>query len=225
MVGSDKRFRGAGILILGALILVSSAACSSNKDLLLQKDEEIAALQSKVSTLESELADERAEAQKVHAELEGKLKSFQDKNDLLIDSLNNMTLITVDDAALFAFSSTSLTDNGTAILDGIAAVIKQHPGRQVWIEGHTDDVPIAMEFRDKFASNWEFSSARAHSALHYLLRKHDLNPQNVAAVGYGEYRPVADNSTEIGRAKNRRVVIVIGPQYMKSKTVSAPGAS
>ena len=220
MVGKANRFTGAGVLLLGALIMFSSAACSNNKDLLMQKDEEIASLQSKVSELESNLADERAEAQKVHAELEGKLDKFKKKNDLLIDSLNNMTLITVDDAALFAFSSTNLTDNGTAILDGIAEVIKQHPGRQVWIEGYTDNVPIAQEFRDKFKSNWEFSSARAHSALHYLLRKHNLDPKMVAAVGYGEYRPVADNSTEEGRAKNRRVVIVIGPQYMKSKTVS-----
>jgi chemotaxis protein MotB len=61
-----------------------------------------------------------------------------------------------------------------------------------------------------FASNWALSSARAHSVLHYLVGKHGADQGRLAAVGYGEQHPVADNATSEGRAQNRRVVITIG---------------
>jgi chemotaxis protein MotB len=220
MVGKTNGIRAVAISAALAIIAVSFIGCGNGEELRL-KDEEIASLQSKVSTLESDLADEKARAQKVHADLEGELSSVKNKNSILLDSLGNMSIITIDDAALFGLSSTHLTDYGTDILDRIAGVIKGNPGRQVWIEGHTDNVQIGMEYRGTFASNWEMSSARAHSALHYLLKKHDLDPQLVAAVGYGEHRPIADNESEEGRSRNRRVVITIGPKYMKTVSQSA----
>lgn len=217
MKGYDKVFSKSRLIL--ALTLTAFAlgmtGCGGNEELLRQKDEEIASLQGKVSTLESQLNQEQAEAQKLHSQLQNELAEYKERNELLLDTINNMSVVTVSDAALFAFSSTTLTENGTSLLDKVAGVIKNHPDRQIWIEGHTDNVPIAMEFRDKYRSNWEFSSARAHAALHYLLTKHKLDPNRVAAVGYGMHRPVADNSTSEGRAKNRRVVIVIGPRYLR----------
>jgi len=226
MVGNKNRYQlGAHAMhgTFGALLIfatVSIIGCGNGEQLRL-KDEEIAGLQSKVTTLEGDLANEKDRAQKVRADLNRELTGLKDKNSVLLDSLDNMSIITIDDAALFASSSTQLTEYGTEILDRIAVVIKKNPGRQVWIEGHTDNVQIGLEYRGTFASNWEMSSARAHSALQYMLRKHKLDPAMIAAVGYGQHRPIADNSDETGRSKNRRVVIVIGPKYMKSVTESA----
>jgi chemotaxis protein MotB len=80
------------------------------------------------------------------------------------------------------------------------------------IEGHTDNVPIGANIKDKYQSNWELSSGRACSVLRYMYWKHKMDPERLSAVGYGEHRPVADNDTLEGRAKNRRVTIVIGPK-------------
>lgn len=202
------------ILALCALALSSVAGCGGAKKVLLQKDEEIASLQDRIGDLETELSGEQRRAQEVHNELETELASFRDKEQLLIDSLNNMSIITISDAALFGLSSVHLTATGTAILDKVAGVIANNTDRQIWIEGHTDNIPIATEFRDNFASNWELSSARAHAALQYMLSKHGLNPGRLAAVGYGEHRPRADNTTADGRGKNRRVVIVVGSKRL-----------
>lgn len=196
--------------VLAALATLAMVGCGGNAQLLADKDAEIATLKSQVDGLEGQLMSEKEMAQKTHADLESELSQFKGQQEVLLDSINNMSIITISDAALFGFSSTHLTDNGVSLLDKIAGVIKNNPGRQIWIEGHTDNVPIAEEYREQFPSNWEFSSARAHSALQHLLKKHKLDPTTLAAVGYGQYHPVADNSTAAGQSQNRRVVIIIG---------------
>ena len=76
----------------------------------------------------------------------------------------------------------------------------------VIIEGHTDSLPIKSK---KYASNWELSTARATSVIDYLVQSKRINPRRLSAVGYGEFVPVADNTSNSGRMKNRRVDIII----------------
>jgi chemotaxis protein MotB len=76
----------------------------------------------------------------------------------------------------------------------------------VRVEGHTDNVPVTTE---RYASNWELSSARATAVLRYLVDDGDVDPSTVFAAGYGEFRPVASNLTPEGRALNRRADLVI----------------
>ena len=82
----------------------------------------------------------------------------------------------------------------------------------VSIEGHTDNMPISTYFAD----NWELSTARALSVMHYLLDKGRLDPEMFSCTGYGEYQPIADNDTEEGKQKNRRVEFVL-----RKKTITA----
>jgi len=83
-------------------------------------------------------------------------------------------------------------------------------------------VPIRPEARNRFASNWELSTARALAAVHFLTEKAGVHPRRVGAVGYGEYRPLADNATAEGRARNRRIAITILPDELAgADTVSA----
>jgi len=98
---------------------------------------------------------------------------------------------------------------------------KGHPGEDLGrslrlsgLPGHgrrpyTDDVQIAERFTGRYASNWELSSARAHAVVHYLTKNQGADPERLSAIGYGEYQPVADNTTPEGRAENRRVVIAV----------------
>ena len=88
----------------------------------------------------------------------------------------------------------------------------------IGIEGYTDDVPIKYS---GWKSNWELSTARSLSVLHFLVNEKGISPERLSAIGFGEYRPVASNDTKEGRKLNRRVEIVIQPKISKIKE---PGA-
>jgi len=122
---------------------------------------------------------------------------------------------------VITFVADVLFDSGKAIvrpeayrtLDKVARVLKENvPDLNVGIEGHTDDQPIKFS---PWKSNWELSTARALSVLHYLVDEDKVAPGRVSAAGYGEYQPVASNATREGRQLNRRVEIVILPQVTK----------
>jgi chemotaxis protein MotB len=87
----------------------------------------------------------------------------------------------------------------------IAESLEKIPNH-IRIEGHTDSVPICTA---RFPSNWELSTARATSIVHYLLTTHRFEPTRLSAAGYGEFRPIASNNSSEGRSQNRRVDIVI----------------
>jgi chemotaxis protein MotB len=98
-------------------------------------------------------------------------------------------------------------------LSKVASVLKTTVSDlNVGIEGHTDNVPIK---HSGWKSNWELSSARALSVVHYLEDQEGIDPKRLSATGYGEFHPVASNETVSGRQENRRVEIVILPKIVK----------
>jgi chemotaxis protein MotB len=111
--------------------------------------------------------------------------------------------------ALFKSGSAELLPEMKSNIDKIVPALRQGLSiktNMIVVEGHTDNVPI---FTSKFASNWELSTARATNVVKYLLDVHGFPPDRIAAIGYGEYKPIAPNDTEENRAKNRRVVFLI----------------
>jgi chemotaxis protein MotB len=111
---------------------------------------------------------------------------------------------------MFDSGEAILKPAGESVMRKIAAILAEHPRLKIHVIGHTDNVPI----RNRFASNWELSTARALAAVHFLTEKAVVDPHRVGAVGYGEYRPIADNATAEGRAKNRRIAITILPDEL-----------
>lgn len=105
---------------------------------------------------------------------------------------------------LFASGSAGLEPEAIPVLEKIAQILQQFPNA-IQVEGFTDNVPISTV---AFPSNWELSAARAASVVH-LFTKLGIRPGRMAAIGYGEHRPGADNATPEGRQKNRRVVLVV----------------
>jgi len=105
---------------------------------------------------------------------------------------------------LFTSGSADLQTRSLPVIREIAAVIADL-GKPVRIEGHTDNVPLAG---GRFLSNWHLSAARAATVAEQLVAAH-VPPERMSAVGYGEFRPLADNTTDAGRRQNRRVVIGI----------------
>lgn len=113
------------------------------------------------------------------------------------------TTISLSDAGLFASGSADLSPAALPLLRKIAATL---PDRELRVEGHTDNLPIHS---DRFRSNFELSTARAAAVAEALMQASRIAPSRFALAGYGEFRPAASNATADGRAKNRRVDIVV----------------
>ncbi len=120
-------------------------------------------------------------------------------------------LLTMKGALLFDSGSDALKKESTGVLDKVAVILEKYAAGEIEINGHTDNVPISSA---RFADNEELSSARALSVFYYLVNNSTLDATKIKHAGMGERVPIADNSTEEGRAKNRRVEIRI---YNSSK--------
>ena len=168
----------------------------------------------KIDQLQAEvevLIRERDDANSRFSSLQIKLESELQSRNVEIEQLkNNRTVIRVAGDILFDAGSAILSEAGRAALGHIAAALVDFPVRQISLEGHTDAVPISETLQDRFATNWELSVARAASAVRYLQLK-GINPERLRAVGYGEYRPVADNDDPQLRGRNRRLEIRLLP--------------
>ncbi len=128
-------------------------------------------------------------------------------------------VITVVGDLLFDSGKARVRREAYPVLDKVARVLKENvPQLNVGIEGYTDNQPIKLS---GWKSNWELSTARALSVLHYLVNEKGISPDRLSAIGYGEYQPVAANDTKEGRQLNRRVEIVILPQLTKVKETKA----
>lgn len=114
-------------------------------------------------------------------------------------------VITLKDTLLFDTSKTDVKNDAKKQLIKLGSILNKIPN-YIRIEGHTDNIPIHS---NDFNSNWQLSVIRATEVTELLINKSGLDPKRISAVGYGEFRPVADNKTETGRALNRRVNIVI----------------
>lgn len=115
---------------------------------------------------------------------------------------------------LFPSGTATLSPEAENIMKQLAVVLK-HFGHDVRVEGHTDNVPINTV---QFPSNWELSAARAASVVHLLMRE-GVEPERLAVIGSGEYKPVADNKDALGRNRNRRVMLVIPAQEGRGREV------
>ncbi|NLL17594.1 MAG: OmpA family protein [Clostridia bacterium] len=123
----------------------------------------------------------------------------------------------IQDRVLFDSAKADLKPEAKGILDPLAELFQRLPF-QIHVEGHTDSRPIS---NIQFPSNWELSGARASRVIRFFTEEHQLDPHKFAAVGYGEFRPVAPNDTEANMQLNRRVVMVIRAKDVFTEEVLA----
>lgn len=150
------------------------------------------------------LAEAEVQVAAMHAEMGESLESFID--DELVSLRSNPLWLEIEINSNFLFTSASaeLTPNAEEILQRVGDLLNSYPNR-ILVEGFTDDRPIQNSI---YPSNWELSSARAASVIR-LFESYGIDPFRMSSAGYGEFRPVSDNTSEEGRASNRRVVIVV----------------
>ena len=145
--------------------------------------------------------------------LEQKLSQEIDDKQIKLQMMEKGLVITVVGDLLFDSGKSKIRSEAYPLLNKVSGILKDNMLQfNVGIEGHTDNVPIRVS---GWKSNWELSTSRALSVLHYLVNDQGIAPERLSAIGYGEYRPAASNETAQGRKQNRRVEIVILPNTTK----------
>ncbi|MCU7916883.1 MAG: flagellar motor protein MotD [Candidatus Thiodiazotropha sp. (ex Epidulcina cf. delphinae)] len=154
------------------------------------------------------------------ASIEDMLSEYVDQDLVEVSFTEDRVVVNMKDKMLFASASAHLAKAAVEALRNISQVLAIVPN-QVQVEGNTDNRPINTK---EFPSNWELSAARAASVVHLMTRM-GIDPDRLSAVGYAEHRPVADNDSEAGRAKNRRVSLVImGMNGSEDRVIDLPGS-
>lgn len=148
--------------------------------------------------VEQELAEQFAELQEA-------LKEQIDAGQITVEREENKIIIRIQEKGSFASGSARLDPGFHSVMDRIGSVLATKPGR-IMVAGHTDNIPIST---GRFRSNWELSSARAVTVLHSLLRNKAIDPGRVVVQGFAETKPMESNDTPQGRARNRRVELVV----------------
>ncbi len=184
-----------------------------------ESQQRVGELRQKVSDLESEntrLKQEKAELMKAKEEkvkevsstyeqLMEKMKSEISQGQVTISELKGKLTVNMEAAILFDSAKADVKQDGLAILLKLVPTLQGVSDKAIRIEGHTDNVPIKSA---QFPSNWELSAARAINVMKYLQQQ-GIDPANLSAAAFAEYKPVADNSTKEGKAKNRRIEITL----------------
>lgn len=184
---------------------------------------------------EKQAADAMRATQAATAEKEAATTREKDKLAAVVGVTGDVTQdgeeikLELVDKVLFRVGEAELTERGKAVLARVGAALNDVPDKQIWVQGHTDDTPIYVPPPPKtkakpkakagtkekveeppaikFATNWELSAARALTVVHYLQDTAKLDPTRLAALAFGEYRPVSKSN----KALNRRIEIVLYP--------------
>jgi len=195
------------------------AQAKADKD---KDDQQLADLTQKSGDVDKKAADLDA-AQK-------KLQGAIDKESGSVETEGNEIHVKLVDKVLFATGDDQITDKGKAVLDKVAVALKDLPDKQIWVQGHTDDQPIFLKKPDakdakakaaalpkgqkpppprkEYITNWELSAARALQVVHYLQDTDKIDPTRLAALAFGQYRPVSRSN----KALNRRIELVLLPK-------------
>ena len=180
---------------------------------LAQSGEDSDSEEANVGDMDQEELMEAAEKEQLEAseELAEKIEKALDQGE--IDNLVSLNYtsqfvqLTIQGSILFDSGKTDIKEDALPVIDKVGQILESYAGGTIEIEGHTDNIP--MSGGGKYANNDELSAGRALSIFYYLCENTNLDPANLVHTGRGQYDPIADNSTDEGRARNRRVEIKI----------------
>ena len=135
--------------------------------------------------------------------------SREELKEVDVKVLKGVVYISLADNMLFKSGSYEVNSRAMQTLSKIAKIIKDYGDYDVLVEGNTDNVPIS---RTNIRNNWDLSALRASSIVQVLQNDFGVNPARLSAAGRGEYNPIADNDTDLGRQRNRRTEIIVTPK-------------
>ena len=150
-----------------------------------------------------------AEIKGTYEELVGLLESEIERGEVTISELEGKLTVNMLEQILFDSGKADVKTQGIKLLRQVGKVLLDVPDKQIHVEGHTDNIPISPRLRETYRSNWELSSARALNVVRFLEENVGIPGERLSAIAYGEHQPIASNDDGDGRAKNRRIQIVL----------------
>ena len=199
-----------GALAVLALALGTPAwAGKRDSALVEQLDREVIALREQNKVLEGKLASCGEGA--LDTELYAQLKQVYSGTEVQVSRVGARSVLIIPGELLFAPGGIAVREEATMVTDLLATALGLHPDMQVWVIGYTDDDTLSGTLRRRFGDNWGLSTARAAAFKDVLVNQFGIAQTRFTIAGCGATHPIASNDTPEGRAKNRRIVVVIGP--------------
>ncbi len=185
------------------------AALIQEKSRLEKMEKDLALRSQRIDELESVIAAKDAKMNALREAVSNALTNFEGKG-LSVEQKDGKVYVSMENKLLFDSGSWAVNAEGRKAVQQLGTVLAQNPDIAVLIEGHTDNVPYGGSGQLK--DNWDLSTKRATAIVQILRENSNIDPQNLTAAGRGEFAPVATNDSEIGRAKNRRIEVILTPK-------------
>ncbi len=200
-----------------------------------ERNQQVAELEEEATALRQQVKSSRAGAAELEADLKERraqisaLKAQRARDERRLAAFRRLTerfqrmiaageikvyvrrgrmIVGLPSRVLFASGNATLSPQGEKALTRVAEILKDFPERRFLVAGHTDTVPISKS--EKYEDNWVLSSYRAVNVTKFLIGQ-GMTPRNLAAAGYGQFDPIANNKSPVGRQRNRRIEIVLMP--------------
>lgn len=186
-------------------------ALASEQERLNKLKSELESSSKRLAELESYIAAKEASMKKLRETLSKSLKAFEGKG-LTIEQRNGKVYVSMENKLLFQTGSWAVNDEGKKAVVLVGKVLSDNPDISVLIEGHTDNDKILGAIGGGVENNWDLSTKRATAIVTILSENKGINKQNLTAAGRGEFAPLMSNDTPEGKAKNRRIEIVLTPK-------------
>ena len=167
---------------------------------------------SRIEQLENIIASNEAKLNALKNKLSEALVDFEGRG-LSVEQRNGKVYVSMENKLLFASGSWTVGSEGKKAIKELANILAQNGDISVLIEGHTDNVPYGG--KGPLKDNWDLSTKRATEVLKLILKNTAVDPKNLTAAGRGEFLPVASNESIDGKAKNRRIEVVLEPRLDK----------
>lgn len=168
-------------------------------------------LRRECAALEKAKEEQVRKVSSTYEDLLVKMKTEISKGQVTISELKGKLTVNMVDSILFDSGKAEVKQGGLEVLRKVISILKDVMDKSIRIEGHTDNVQIIGGLAKRYPTNWELSSARAINVARYL-QEQGIDPGLLSAVAYGEWKPVGDNDTQEGKAKNRRIEIILVPK-------------
>lgn len=184
-------------------------ALAAENERLEKLKKELESRSQRVAELESVIAAKDANMRALKDAISKALTNFEGKG-LTVEQRDGKVYVSMENKLLFQSGSWSVGTEGRKAVQQLGNVLAENPDIAILIEGHTDNDPYIGNAQ--LSGNWDLSTKRATAIVNILRENASINPENLTAAGRGEYAPVASNDTAAGKAKNRRIEVILTPK-------------
>jgi chemotaxis protein MotB len=173
---------------------------------------DLLALRNELSVQVQAKEEELTKLQGTYQDLETKMKEEIAEGDVRLSQAGGRIKVDLVDRILFDVGDASISGRGAEVLSRVGAVLAAVEDKKIQVSGHTDDLPISERLADRYPTNWELAASRASNVVRFLEEKANVPGRRLVAAAYGPWEPISSNKTARGRARNRRIEIVLTPQ-------------